>query len=283
MDKEKLQETEMKLKEVENLVNDFPNFPSDDVKKYETYVKDIESRIVTINSSLEELKPQKGSSVILERMINRVDRIHMQLYMKSVDKNLDLSKAELNSHVNESNAMIVRKISEINREVSYFDKITRNLYNFFGIILGLVVFIFINFRLVSSAASLSLGKMIIYLGLSNIVLIVGIVIILNFLGFFFNGQKLLKTKALVIIGVTAVLLSSTIIYAGEQIYIKEIKREKDTDNEIIKRQENLLKNMDAKLNIMADKIDNLLKENAEKELKIENLQEEIEVLKKGQK
>jgi len=125
--------------------------------------------------------------------------------------------------------------------------------------------------------------MIIYLGLLNIVLIVGIVIILNFLGFFFNGQKLLKTKALVIIGVTAVLLSSTIIYAGEQIYIKEIKREKDTDNEIIKRQENLLKNMDAKLNIMGDKIDNLLKENAEKELKIENLQEEIEVLKKGQK
>lgn len=283
MDKEKLQETEIRLKEVGNLVNDFPNFPSDDVKKYETYVKDIESRIVTINTSLEELKPQKGSSVILERMINRVDRIHMQLYMKSVDKNLDLSKAELNSHVNESNAMIVRKISEINREVSYFDKITRNLYNFFGIILGLVVFIFINFRLVSSAASLSLGKMIIYLGLSNIVLIVGIVIILNFLGFFFNGQKLLKTKALVIIGVTAVLLSSTIIYAGEQIYIKEIKREKDTDNEIIKRQENLLKNMDAKLNIMADKIDNLLKENAEKELRIENLQEEIEVLKKGQK
>lgn len=283
MDKEKLQETEIKLKEVENLVNDFPNFPSEDVKKYETYVKDIESRVVTINNSLEELKPQKGSSIILERMINRVDRIHMQLYMKSVDKNLDLSKAELNSHVNESNAMIVRKISEINREVSYFDKITRNLYNFFGIILGLVVFIFINFRLVSSAASLSLGKMIIYLGLSNIVLIVGIVIILNFLGFFFNGQKLLKTKALGIIGVMAVLLSSTIIYAGEQIYIKEIKREKDTDNEIVKRQENLLKNMDAKLNVMADKIDNLLKENVEKELKIENLQEEIEVLKKGQK
>ena len=283
MDKEKIQEIEKVLKEIEGSILNFPNFSPDEIGKYEDYVKDINEKIVLVSQGLEEQKPVKGSSITLERMVNRVEKAQMQLHMKSIDKNMAMSKEELNNHVNESNAMITRKITEINREVSYFDKITRNLYNFFGIILGLVVFIFINFRLVSSATSLSLGKMIIYLGLSNIVLIFGIVIILNFLGFFFNGQKLLKTKALGIIGVVAIILSSTIIFAGEQIYLKEIKREKDTDNEIIIRQEALLKNMDSKLNIMGDKIDNLLKENAEKELKIENLQEEIETLKTGQK
>ena len=283
MDKEKIQEIEKVLKEIEGSILNFPNFSPDEIGKYEDYVKDINEKIVLVSQGLEEQKPVKGSSITLERMVNRVEKAQMQLHMKSIDKNMAMSKEELNNHVNESNAMITRKITEINREVSYFDKITRNLYNFFGIILGLVVFIFINFRLVSSATSLSLGKMIIYLGLSNIVLIFGIVIILNFLGFFFNGQKLLKTKALGIIGIVAIILSSTIIFAGEQIYLKEIKREKDTDNEIIIRQEALLKNMDSKLNIMGDKIDNLLKENAEKELKIENLQEEIETLKTGQK
>lgn len=275
MDKEKVQEIEIRIREVENLISEFPIFKFDEEKKFEDYKNNISEKLSAIQNDLNQEKPVKGSSIVLERMVNRLDRAHMQLYLKNIDNNLVMSKLEMNTLVSDTNAMITTKIGEINKEVSYFDKIARNVYNLFGITVGLLAFIFVNFRLVSSASSLSLGKMVIYLGLSNIVLIVGIMVILNFLAFFFNGQKLIKSKMLVIIGVFAVFLSSTIIFAGERIYLKEVKAEKDTENEVVDRQEKLLKNMDAKLSSMNEKIDMLIKENIEKELKIEELQKEV--------
>ena len=283
------------LKEIEEMAINFPEFKVDEKYNYDAYVQLFNEKIDVINIEIKKIKQENGISLSHTNLVSRLESAYAKFLIKNTNVHLTNSKKETDlklENVNKINVEVTDKLNEVIKEVNDFEKVTSNLYNFFGIVVGLLAFIFVNFQLITSATSLSLGKMIIYLGLSNIFLIVGILIIVNFLGFILNKWS----KATVVISIISVvfisLLSCFIIKEGYKIYDKIDKPE---NYQIIKRLEVLEnnKNYDTRINdIKSDQekilefLEKVKEENNElknelnkRDLEIEKLKFEIENLK----
>lgn len=170
------------------------------------------------------------------------------------------------------------KIEEFEKKSAEIDKIMSNIYGFFGLIVGILTLIFVNFQLITTATSLSLGKMIIYMGLANVGLITGIIVILDVLSILLGKRerlgiiRLITGRKKLIIGLVSLIL---ILGIGTYYAI-----DRPENYQIIKRLEVLEenKNYDTRINDVKsdqdkilEKFDKLQEENEKLKLEIENL------------
>lgn len=195
-----------------------------------------------------------------------------------------------------------KNIKFLEEKSKKIDEIMANIYGFFGLIIGLLAFIFVNFQLITTATSLSLGKMIIYMGLANVGLITGITIILIILSLLLQIEKenklieKIKNNKKIIIG-SLIGISLSILAVGVGTYFAVDKPEnRDIINRIEKLEgdkpsNNILgvsingqkNDVESQLDRIKDKIEKLQDENEGKDEKIKILNGEIEILKNSQK
>ncbi len=135
----------------------------------------------------------KRTDDLIKKSNDIVDKIQRKLNEIIAGYNRNEEEVEKITRENIKNTKKVKEITkkhnEITSKIKEIDGIKNNLFNFFGLIIGLLAFIFVNFQLITTATSLSLGKMIIYMGLSNVVLILGIVIILDVLSVILDKRE----------------------------------------------------------------------------------------------
>lgn len=205
-------------------------------------------------------------------------------------------------NINNINKKVSNKLNEVIKEVNEFEKVTSNLYNFFGIIVGVLGFIFVNFQLITSATSLSLGKMIIYMGLANLGLITGIIVILDALSVLLGKRenlgiiRMMKEQTMKFL-ISLIVPPLIILGAGIGIYflvdrpenrdiikrIEKLEGDKPSNNVLGVNINGQSNSFEIQLDRIKDNIEKLQDENEEKDEKIKMLQNEIEVLQKSSK
>lgn len=152
------------------------------------------------------------------------------------------------------------------------DKIMSNIYGFFGLVVGLLAFIFVNYQFISSAKDLGIGKMVMFIGIANVGLILGIIIILGFLAHILDKENQIKKMTNALKSGSFIVAIILILVGGYAIYQREDKPKEQAEK--IK-----MENISDKFVGLEQKINNLLDENTSKTEEIKELQKEIEVLK----
>lgn len=133
------------------------------------------------------------------------------------------------------------QLDKVENNMLDLNKLKDNLFNFFGIIIGILAFIFVNFQLITNASSLNLGKMIVFLGISNIVLIAGILIIMNFLSLILKKPSIIGIIFSVGIILLGLHFSKNIIEQGVSLNKKIV--ESDTQKiDVLEKEITNLKN-----------------------------------------
>lgn len=80
-----------------------------------------------------------------------------------------------------------------NKTLIDIQEIKNNLFGFFGIIVGIIAFILVNFQLFSKATELEINKMVLFLSIANLSLIFGLTFILHVMSALL-GQKEISYK-----------------------------------------------------------------------------------------
>ncbi len=263
---------------IELLTLDYESLPSDTGKyniefykgvilinnEFKSFIQRVQEfvRISTISSNIKEL-------------FEKYEKIYNDLEDKTgiIEKlNLEIVK------FSEEFPNIKDEIKVLKSTTKEINDLKNSLYSFFGLIVGLLAFIFVNFQLITTATSLSLGKMIIYMGLANVGLITGIAIILIILSLLLQTEKenklieKIKNNKKIIMG-SLIGISLSILAVGIGTYFGVDKPE---NRDIIKRIEKLEGDKSSN-NILGININDDKSLNSEERIK--ELQKEIENLK----
>ena len=206
-----LNEIDSKIKDWEKKIRLMPSFPVEEEDKFIKYTNEIDEEAIQLFNDLNEVDKQINGHFIkdyayrikngeLDFKIKQIDN-KQKCNSQKVDKKLQDAIVSYNNIVDKIQGKLKEIITEHNKneiKINEINEIKNNLFNFFGLIVGLLAFIFVNFQLITTATSLSLGKMIIYMGLSNVGLITGIIIILDVLSIILDKKEKLGLIELVI-------------------------------------------------------------------------------------
>ena len=183
------------IKNLQNEVKNFPKYnPKDggnifDLDTYRNKLADrynnIMNEMIAFSNSPNSYNINEYQTQVLSLKFCELDA--EKIWLKESQKMTDLQIKELQDAYNiaiEDKKILFKEIRELKN----------NLFNFAGLIVGLLAFIFVNYQFISSAKDLGIGKMIMFMGIANVGLICGILIILGILGDLLGQSKKLKNS-----------------------------------------------------------------------------------------
>lgn len=255
-----------------------PQFSIEEEEEFYNYTKTVDDEAVQLLSYLNAINKEIYGEIIKDNAY-RIRNKHLDFKISLVNlrltNNIKIVNKKTDDVVIQYNKALLdvqNKINELVKKINEFDKLKSSLFEFSGIIIGLLGFIFVNFQLITTATSLSLGKMIIYLGLDNIALITGIIIILDVLSVILDRKKkiglikLITTRKKTIFSLVSLIL---LVGIGVYHYI-----DKPENYQVIKRIE-ILEN----INKIQDENKELREKLNKKEIEMAILLNEINNLK----
>ena len=233
------------------------------------------------NSVMESKLNQRYFALIYnlndKELTENIDK-NNELFANEIDK-LDNKLLELTNVNDEYQKNIKFQLEDLKKEQNNFreqmkevENLKNNLFNFFGLIVGLLAFIFVNYQFISSAKDLGMGKMLMFMGIANVGIILGIIIILGFLAHILDKEDQIKKMVNALKSISFFVAILLILVGGYVIYQREDKPKEQAEK--IK-----MENINDKFVGLEQKINNLLDENTTKTEKIKELQSEIDTLK----
>lgn len=254
----------MKFDEIKNAIKDlkikiekFPIYKGNNIRRIDSYRENLLKEYNEIN---EEITGMTNDEI---KNLENIDYITQVMSLKFCE--LEIEKKWLE----ESQWRTDRQVEKLQDRYNEIDNLKNNLFNFFGLIVGLLAFIFVNYQFISSAKDLGIGKMLMFLGIANIGLILGIFLILGILGDLLGQPEKLKNSLKVMRSGWLFLGIIAIIVIGFSL-------------DLFDRSENY-KNIDVKINEVQERVErhnaDLYNELNKRDIEIGRLQNEIDSLK----
>lgn len=147
-------------------------------EKYSTEEEALKELFLIYQQMLDFLKDNELSKQFDISVINTIIscRLNTEFMINEIQNSIFKKEMTL---LNEKIKEVDMSILSSKENLKEIDNIKSNLFGFFGIIVGVLAFVFVNFQLFSKASDLKIREMVVFLGVSNISLILG-------LGFFIN-------------------------------------------------------------------------------------------------
>lgn len=188
----------MEEQEFENLVARFMNTIKIE-SEVENNERDLGASLQEIIELLKELYrflnlyPEYEKNNFLDNMIKSLET--KKVYLKTLIQ-IKMNELQVRNEI-ESLKQEVQTTKDnlnlANKTLNDIQEIKNNLFGFFGIIVGIIAFILVNFQLFSKATELEINKMVLFLSIANLSLIFGLTFILHVMSALL-GQKEISYK-----------------------------------------------------------------------------------------
>lgn len=190
IEKKEVGEFFKRFAELEEIIGNFPKFKTDEFEKFGEFSDTIEKKVNDLSNDLLKYAERCEDLNVVEKLKNNFSFIVVEFNVKKMEevyRNITAIIAQKMDEDEQIHASISNDLKEI-------QNIKNNLFSFFGLIVGLLAFIFVNYQFISSAKDLGMGKMLMFMGIANVGLILGIFLILGILGDLLGQPEKLKNS-----------------------------------------------------------------------------------------